>query len=540
MAGAGLQNIPLRIPDKWDAAWYARHIREVLALADTRNAIEGSGISITGQPGETATISTSEDLQNLLLQTFVLAAPSGFLEFERVLAGETGVIDITDGGAGGNITVSIADNGINLGKLAQLSGLGVLGNPVDDIGAVQNIQAELDGDVLTRQGTEIVFTNAPVWTGNHTWIDSIEARLGTGGDLRLYHDGTDSFVTNETGELWFETPGNFNYTSDTGTLSAILRAAAGQAAEFRWLRSAGVAVDWEMYIPAAATDLRLFNSADLFSWSTTAFRVLTDNVEIQLGAGIDLRLYHDGTDSYIRNDTGALRFNVGATTRARLMSTGELLVRRATSANAVFVLQVGDGSADLRGLFHSNNVYAIGVSNSAGGQYYVGASSAGAPDYVWSNHVGTERLRLTDDGRLYGTALHNNAGAVTGAVTGATNQYIASGTYTPTLTNSTNISSSTARVCQWLRVGNVVTVSGIFDATCTAAANTATALGMSLPIASALALNEQLGGAGSSGASARETLLIVADTTNDRATIGWAANSTSSEGRSFSFTYTVL
>lgn len=41
------------------------------------------------------------------------------------------------------------------------------------------------------------------------------------------------------------------------------------------------------------------------------FRVVSDNQEIQIGASQDLRLYHDGTDSIIENDTGILRIKSG-------------------------------------------------------------------------------------------------------------------------------------------------------------------------------------------------------------------------------------
>lgn len=158
MAGQGVQFLPLsRIPEKWDPVWFGRWIREVLANADIRNAIEGSGITITGQPGEAATVSTSADLTNLLLQTFVLTAPSGFLNFERVLAGEPGVITIVDGGANSNVTVSITNNGVNLGKLVQLSQAGVLGNPVSGVGGVQNINPIAALSVLHYDGTLITF-----------------------------------------------------------------------------------------------------------------------------------------------------------------------------------------------------------------------------------------------------------------------------------------------------------------------------------------------------------------------------------------------
>ncbi len=42
---------------------------------------------------------------------------------------------------------------------------------------------------------------APEWTASHGWADNAEVQLGTGDDLRLFHDGTDSWIRNETGTL---------------------------------------------------------------------------------------------------------------------------------------------------------------------------------------------------------------------------------------------------------------------------------------------------------------------------------------------------
>ncbi len=67
-----------------------------------------------------------------------------------------------------------------------------------------------------------------------------------------------------------------------------------------------------------------------------------------------------------------------------------------------------------------------------------------------------DQLVLTNDGRLYAKSIHNNAGAQTGT----TNQYIASGTYTPAFTVGTNVDSGSCAQCQWIRVGNVVMVTG--------------------------------------------------------------------------------
>lgn len=145
----------------------------------------------------------------------------------------------------------------------------------------------------------------------------------------------------------------------------------------------------------------------------------------------------------------------------------------------------------------------------------------------------SEKFAVRADGRVYGTALHDNSGVVTGT----TNQYIASGTYTPTLTNDTNVTGSGAFACQWMRVGNVVTVSGRLniDPTTTALGTT---LGISLPIASNFVLIGDCGGAGSS-ANVPNAWAIGGNLVSDRADMVGVPTDISNQTVFFSFTYLV-
>ena len=146
-----------------------------------------------------------------------------------------------------------------------------------------------------------------------------------------------------------------------------------------------------------------------------------------------------------------------------------------------------------------------------------------------------ERFRINSDGRIYGTALHNNANAVTGT----TNQYIASGTYSPTLTAGSNIGSLVAEGFCWTRVGNVVSVAGHVTATPTTA-STSSSFGISLPIASAFTAIADLAGTGKQiTATNGESLGIYADSTNDRAEAGFFASNNTNSRYVLHFQYTV-
>lgn len=91
-----------------------------------------------------------------------------------------------------------------------------------------------------------------------------------------------------------------------------------------------------------------------------------------------------------------------------------------------------------------------------------------------------------------------------------------SNTYTPTLTNVTNVDSSVSAVFQWMRIGSVVNVSGTIQVDATTA-GTGFEVGLSLPIASTFTTATQCSGTG--GTSGTGNGRIAADTTNNRAKV---------------------
>ena len=113
-------------------------------------------------------------------------------------------------------------------------------------------------------------------------------------------------------------------------------------------------------------------------------------------------------------------------------------------------------------------------------------------------------------------------------------------TYTPALTNVTNVNASTAYACQYTRVGNVVTVSGKVNIDTTAAAATATELGMSLPVASNFTTEEQCAGTAASEVASTAPVRILADAVNNRASFQFPAGTTSNDSYSFIFTYQII
>lgn len=128
----------------------------------------------------------------------------------------------------------------------------------------------------------------------------------------------------------------------------------------------------------------------------------------------------------------------------------------------------------------------------------------------------TKRLTITRSGQLIATNIHDNGG--TG---GTTLQAIASGTFTPTLTSVANIDSATANFAQWIRVGNVVSISGRVDLNATAAA-TLTEVAFSLPVTSNFTAGADCSGTASGvAAGAAEDMegVMIANTSTDTCNI---------------------
>ena len=109
--------------------------------------------------------------------------------------------------------------------------------------------------------------------------DGDEVRLGTGNDMILRHNGSNSFIENSTGNLILRPK-----TDEEGL---ILR--ADGAAELYY--------DNSKKFETTSDGVNVSGHLDLNS----------DTGRLKLGAGDDLSLYHDGSNSYIVNNSGSLR-----------------------------------------------------------------------------------------------------------------------------------------------------------------------------------------------------------------------------------------
>tara|TARA_Y100000361_G_scaffold8775_1_gene7145 strand:- start:2221 stop:4662 length:2442 start_codon:yes stop_codon:yes gene_type:complete len=174
------------------------------------------------------------------------------------------------------------------GSVTQIGG----GSGAIDDGAITNAKVASDAAI---QGTKISpdFGSQNITTTGHIDLpDSSAIKLGTGDDLQILHNGSDSLVRDlGTGGLYM-----------TGSVVGIRNSAANE--------------DGLLFTENAAVQLFFDNSKKFETTSAgvsvtgtctlSSHLLLGDGDEIKLGASEDLLIFHDGANSYLQNTTGNL------------------------------------------------------------------------------------------------------------------------------------------------------------------------------------------------------------------------------------------
>ena len=175
-------------------------------------------------------------------------------------------------------------------------------------------------------------------------FDNVNLKLGAGQDLELFHNGTDSYIQNSTGHLYF-----LNYANDKDIIFKSDDGSGGLATYFYLDGSTVTTVASKQFkfedgiklFFGTGADSALYSSSDNLiieqttddkdikflcddgsGGTTEYFRLdgsatlnrfykntrFDDNVQVQIGSGADLQIVHNGTDSQINNTTGNLQF----------------------------------------------------------------------------------------------------------------------------------------------------------------------------------------------------------------------------------------
>ena len=162
-------------------------------------------------------------------------------------------------------------------------------------------------------------------------VDNQKLRLGTSQDLQIYHDGSHSFIDNDTGHLTVTASQiNLNNQDNSENCATLVGNGAvnlffNGSKKFE-TKSDGVLVTGELQ----ATTLDINGNGHIDgTLQLTNDLFLGDNDEINIGSSNDLKIYHDGSNSYINNDTQYLQIQ---------SSYGVLLQRHDGSENLLRAL----------------------------------------------------------------------------------------------------------------------------------------------------------------------------------------------------------
>jgi len=204
--------------------------------------------------------------------------------------------------SGSGFTFAATNKGVKLlfadGTNVVDSGIGSVGT-YDLDGAELTLDADSDTSITASTDDQIDFEIAGaddftmtanafnVLTGSHaTFADSANAKFGTGNDMLMYHDGSNSYITNATGALKLAT--------ETSGIALTIGHTTSETTIADNLTTTG--------------DTSVGGTLGVTGVATFATHVaLGDSDILKLGAGTDLTLYHDGTNSYITNAVGALK-----------------------------------------------------------------------------------------------------------------------------------------------------------------------------------------------------------------------------------------
>ena len=354
-----------------------------------------------------------------------------------------------------NGSVKLYDNGAEKISTAAY-GVNITGVTVDD-GATH------DGDVtFNGAATNIVWDKSD---NALEFADSTKATFGTGADLAIYHDGSNSYIDDAsgTGSLIVKT-NQFTVRNAAGDENMIAGTADGgvqlsydNSVKFQTL-TGGASVTGNL-VPNAAdggalggasnewSDLYLADSATIQFGADQDVQLIhvpdsglrmPDGDKMLFGTGDDLQIYHDGSHSYI-NDAGTGNLKIlgsqidllggtdGAETMATFVDNGAVTLyydnsaKLATKTDGVDITgELQSDTLDVDGNADISGTLTVGTNLTVAGNHHIDGNLTveGATTYVSSSTV------KVDDSMLILAA--NNAAHTVDA--GVYQKYVSSGT----------------------------------------------------------------------------------------------------------------
>ena len=228
--------------------------------------------------------------------------------------------------------------------------------------------------------------------------DNARLKTGTGGDFSFFHDGSNSKINNNTGNIRIE---NFQ---DDGDIEFLTDDGSGGTTAY-------LTLDGGLGYTTVQKDIRF-----------------EDNVQLELGTSRDMYIYSDGSNGLITNNTGNLIITND-------VDDGDVLLQSDNGSGGVatyLTLDGGVGTIDVaKNMFFGDSVNAVfgGANNAweleifanAANDAYIKKTSTSAGDLIIQNAStdgdivlsndngsGTPTAYLTLDGTNVRTKIHKN------------------------------------------------------------------------------------------------------------------------------------
>ena len=257
----------------------------------------------------------------------------------------------------------------------------------------------------TTNGINVTGT---IQADNLTMLDNEFIRLGNSNDLQIYHDGSNSYINDVgTGSLYIK------------ATNLTLADAAGE--QFLNAYSNGGVLLYHNNVEKLAT-----NSGGVTVTGTAILggASFVDNATAYFGTGLDLRLWHDGSNSYIRDTNsgsdlliqsnnivleqvdgtnmihcaaGAVQLYHSGSTKLATTATGVTVTGGVSVGGATPFLMVQDSDTSNSGVIEQAGTDLFyGNSSSSGTHIFKNNSSNGGRPSV----NGTELMRIGSDGAI--------------------------------------------------------------------------------------------------------------------------------------------
>ena len=197
-------------------------------------------------------------------------------------------------------------------------------------------------------------TENVIYQKNLKLQDNVQAQFGTGEDLKIYHNGSNSFISDTgTGELGIGSDflrimnGALTENMATFAQDGAVELYHNNSKKFETTLTGATVTGFLIATTAVITDSIFPNTSNAafsiknssegtiatfnndLSTSFLGDISLGDNKKLKIGAGNDLQIYHDGSDSYINQ-----------------LGTGDLIIRNSTDDKDILI-QTDNGSGSI-------------------------------------------------------------------------------------------------------------------------------------------------------------------------------------------------